>query len=172
MKTLFFIAALVGAIYLVLQSPAGQAWLVDSEVVLPAPKKTPRIALDAPTVSPSKNREIEPSQPQNQQQTQIEQLENRIAQLENELINQQIAQQQTLNLPAQELLPEQEQLVSLPSSKGIPIAAENAHPQIPKTANKSSANDTIASNLQRHRQAKLQDIAEKMELSSLQVLVD
>lgn len=123
MKILFFIAALAGAVYLIIQTPAGKAWLHQSE-----PSTQVAQSLE--------NKMTEFAQRLNQkQQAQINQLESRIAELEKERIT----------VPSvKEFVPD--------SPAPLAIAADE--------------------NLQRKRQARLQDIAQKMEMSSLQALVN
>lgn len=187
MKTLFFIAALAGAVYLIMQTPAGKAWWQKSEPELhiqqQKPHKKEKISTQLTQVSQQvadtvENKMTEFAQHLNQkQQVQINRLENRIAELENELIMGRIAQkqqqQQTVSSSNVTLHPykQPEQQFIVPPSK-----------QISKKTSKQDLDlgtqtpDILAANsnntLQRKRQARLQDIAQKMEMSSLQALVN
>lgn len=175
MKTLFFIAALTGAVYLIMQTPAGKSWLQESE-----PEQTLKQDIQQKTQPINKqilqsieNKVIELAQRLSQeQQAQIKQLENRMAELENELIMRRVAENQQLqvkqdlsrsNVTLNAYKRAEEKIVTSPFKqdlkKGFKIETQTAH--------KLSVNQ-----LQRKRQAKLQDIAEKMEMSSLQVLVN
>jgi protein-tyrosine-phosphatase len=181
MKTLFFIAALAGAVYLIMQTPAGKAWLEQSEPELHIQQGIQKKAREeikeeqqVATVSLQmvqlvEKKMTELTQHVNQkQQAQINQLESRIAELENELVMGRIAkkqQQQSVSSAQVTLHPykqPKEQFVALPSEQGFDIDAQ--------TADVLTA--TSASQLQRKRQARLQDIAQKMEMSSLQALVN
>ena len=185
MKTLFFIAALAGAVYLIMQTPAGKAWLEHSE---PELQTQPEIRAETRTetqVQAQKKSAIE--QPENtlavpslentmsqfaqrfnqKQQTQIDRLENRIAELENELVMGRIAekQQQSASTSKVTLHPynqPEKQFAAMPLE---PVVDEGIQTQ-----------DTFAvitdNQLLRNRQARLQDIAAKMEMSSLQALVN
>jgi hypothetical protein len=199
MKTLFFIAALAGAVYLIMQTPAGQAWLEESEPELelqqetqhqikpnnqkleqvstqvahsPEDKTPENKALEDLEDKTLENKMSELAQHLNQkQQSQIEQLENRIAELENELILGRVTQKQqqpsvasgnvTLHSSNQS---EQNFVaaVAAPTPQGFDIGTPT-----PDTLIAISYNQ-----LQRKRQARLQDIAQKMEMSSLQALVN
>lgn len=192
MKTLFFIAALAGAVYLIMQTPAGQSWL-ESEPALDIAKNTQQVLQQkikkveqvSTQVAQSfeenafkenalKNKAFEDkmtefAQQLNQkQQTQISQLESRIAELENELIMGRIAQKQTpqsitsgkVTLHPYQQAPEN--FVASSSYQSVDMAA-----QTPDTLVATSDKQ-----LQRNRQAMLQDIAQKMEMSSLQALVN
>ena len=167
MKTLFFIATLAGAVYLIMQTPAGKAWLEESE-----PELSMQQVAHSPedkTLEDLEDRMTDFAQRFNQkQQVQIDQLENRIAELENALVMERIAKKQPLQSVSDDnatLPPYQqpdEQYVAQPLSQGF---AEN-----PPTSDPSGA--TTDNQLQRKRQARLQDIAQKMEMSSLQALVN
>lgn len=171
MKTLFFIAALLGSVYLVLQTPAGQAWMEESEPELEikqdTQKEIPKVeAVSTQVLQSLENKVSELAQNINQkQQTQINQLENRIAELENELIMGRIAQNQQ---PSTE-----NSVVTLHPYKQTQETLLNSAPE---QASVVSTPNTLAAasekQLQRKRQAKLQDIADRMEMSSLQALVN
>ena len=172
MKTLFFIAALLGAVYLIMQTPAGQAWLEESE---PEPNVQQEIQdkiqqaqqVSTQAAQSLENKVTELAQSLNQQQqTQINQLENRIAELENELIMGRIDQKQQPSVPNEEVSPQSTQ----PSE---PQLIATSYPQDFALDSPASVKTTDNSvQLQRKRQARLQDIAEKMEMSSLQALVN
>jgi hypothetical protein len=173
MKTLFFIAALAGAVYLIMQTPAGQAWLQESEAELEFSQQTQQKIQKLEQVSTQvaqslENKVTELVQNLNQkQQAQIDQLENRIAELENELIMDRIAQQQqpTVSDGVVTLHPYKQSEVAYVGSateQGLALNTET-----PDTLAATSNNQ-----LQRKRQARLQDIADKMEMSSLQALVN
>jgi len=186
MKTLFFIAALAGAVYLIMQTPAGKAWLEESEPELSIQQaaqhqikqniqKVEQVSTQVAHSSEDKtledleNKMTEFAQRFNQtQQVQIDQLENRIAELENALVMERIAKKQPLQSVSDDnvtLHPYQqpdEQYVAQPLSQGFAVN--------PPTSDTSGA--TTDNQLQRKRQARLQDIAQKMEMSSLQALVN
>jgi hypothetical protein len=181
MKTLFFIAALAGAVYLIMQTPAGKAWLKQSEPELHIQqgvkketlkdiKETQQVAtLSSQIVQSLEDKMTELTQHLNQkQQTQINRLENRIAELENELVMGRIAkkqQPQSVSSAQVTLHPykqPKEQFVALPSKQNFDKGAHT-----PNVLAVTSTNQ-----LQRKRQARLQDIAQKMEMSSLQALVN
>ena len=169
MKTLFFIAALAGAVYLIMQTPAGQAWLEESDPQLQFSQQTQQVEQVSTQVMESlENKVTELAQNLNQkQQAQIDQLENRIAELENELIIGRIAQKQQPSVadgvvtihPYNQT--EQTTVTSL-TEQGLEI----------NTAIPNLLAATSDKQLQRKRQARLQDIANKMEMSSLQALVN
>ena len=179
MKTLFFIAALLGSVYLVLQTPAGQAWMEESEpeleikqdaqkeVQIDAQQEAQKVeAVGTQVLQSLENKVSELAQNINQkQQTQINQLENRIAELENELIMGRIAQNQQ---PSTD-----NSVVTLHPYKQTQATLLNSAPE---QASVVSTPNTLAAasekQLQRKRQAKLQDIADRMEMSSLQALVN
>ena len=169
MKTLFFIAALAGAVYLIMQTPAGRAWLEESDPQLQFSQQTQQVEQVSTQVMESlENKVTELAQNLNQkQQAQIDQLESRIAELENELIIGRIAQKQQPSVadgvvtihPYNQT--EQTTVTSL-TEQGLEI-----NTAIPNLLAASSDKQ-----LQRKRQARLQDIANKMEMSSLQALVN
>ena len=169
MKTLFFIAALAGAVYLIMQTPAGQAWLEESDPQLQFSQQTQQVEQVSTQVMESlENKVTELAQNLNQkQQAQIDQLESRIAELENELIIGRIAQKQQPSVadgvvtihPYNQT--EQTTVTSL-TEQGLEL-----NTAIPNVLAATSDNQ-----LQRKRQARLQDIANKMEMSSLQALVN
>lgn len=166
MKTLFFIAALAAAVFLVMQTPAGQSWLEDSEPTLDIPQKIQKVSTENVATVAKKVTEI--AQHHNQkQQAQIDQLESRIAELENELIMSRIAekQQQSVASGVVTLHPYKQadqQTTALPLKQDFDLA-----PQASETLAATSHNQ-----MRRNRQARLQDIAQKMEMSSLQALVN
>jgi len=180
MKTLFFIAALAGAVYLIMQTPAGKAWLEESEPELRMQqaaqhqikqniKKVSTQVAHSPEDKTLEDNMTEFAQRFNQtQQVQIDQLEHRIAELENALVMERIAKKQPLQSVSDDnvtLHPYQqpdEQYVAQPLSQGFAVN--------PPTSDTSGA--TTDNQLQRKRQARLQDIAQKMEMSSLQALVN
>ena len=169
MKTLFFIAALAGAVYLIMQTPAGQAWLEESDPQPQFSQQTQQVKQVSTQVMESlENKVTELAQNLNQkQQAQIDQLESRIAELENELIIGRIAQKQQPSVadgvvtihPYNQT--EQTAVTSL-TEQGLEI----------NTAIPNLLAATSDKQLQRKRQARLQDIANKMEMSSLQALVN
>jgi hypothetical protein len=169
MKTLFFIAALAGAVYLIMQTPAGRAWLEESAPQLQFSQQTQQVEQVSTQVMESlENKVTELAQNLNQkQQAQIDQLESRIAELENELIIGRIAQKQQPSVadgvvtihPYNQT--EQTTVTSL-TEQGLEI----------NTAIPNLLAATSDKQLQRKRQARLQDIANKMEMSSLQALVN
>lgn len=174
MKTLFFIAALAGGVFLIMQTPAGKAWLENGEPSVdfsqPTQHKMQPLEQVRSQVSGSlENKVTELTQRLNQkQQAQIDQLESRIAELENELIMERIAkkqQPQTRSSGSVTLHPYQQ-------SQAPSVAPTSTQGLVKIT----SAPDTLVASaekqLQRNRQARLQDIAEKMEMSSLQALVN
>ncbi len=169
MKTLFFIAALAGAVFLIMQTPAGKAWLEDSEPELNIQQEIQKGEQVSTQVAESvENKMSEFAQRLNQkQQAQINQLENRIAELENELVMGRIAekQQQSVSSAKVTLHPykqPEEQFVALSFEQGFDVGTQTSD-TLAVTSNK---------HLQRNRQARLQDIAQKMEMSSLQALVN
>jgi len=173
MKTLFFIAALAGAVYLIMQTPAGQSWLQESEPELDIQQEVQKEIQQVEHVSKQvvqslENKVSELAQNLNQkQQAQIDQLENRIAELENELIMGRIAQkQQQFAADGVVTLHPYKQMEQAYASSAI---EQDLHlnTQTPDTPVVTSNNQ-----LQRKRQARLQDIADKMEISSLQALVN
>ena len=185
MKTLFFIAALAGSVYLIIQTPAGKAWLEDSEpevsIQQTAQQETKKVAPPSAQITQAsaqasaqvtqslEDRMTEFAQRFNQaQQVQIDQLENRIAELENELVMGRIAKKQPLqsvsnsNVTLHPYQQPDEQDVTEALSQGHTLNAQTPDTLVVTTANQ----------LQNNRQARLQDIAEKMEMSSLQALVN
>lgn len=167
MKTLFFIAALAGAIYLIMQTPAGKAWSQESQSEISSQQeveKTEPVSIQVVHLLESKMAELT-QHLSHQQQTKISQLETRIAELENEFIMSRVAkQQQTAADSKVTLHPYQE---SQTQRFEQPLQQMTASAPPPNTQAKIS-NGT----LQRKRQAKLQDIVQKMEMSSLQALVN
>lgn len=182
MKTLFFIAALAGAVYLIMQTQAGKAWLEKSEpesrVQQAAQQEIKKVEQVSTQVAHSpKDKTLEDlehkitefAQRFNQtQQVQIDQLENRIAELENELVMGRITKKQQLqSVPSgnMTLYPDQqpdEDYAAQPLSQSFAVNAPTPDTSVATTDKQ----------LQRIRQARLQDIAEKMEMSSLQALVN
>jgi hypothetical protein len=174
MKTLFFIAALAGAVYLIMQTPAGKAWLEESEPELSiqqtAQQEIKKVEQVSTQVAHSpKDKTLEFAQRFNQtQQVQIDQLENRIAELENELVMGRIAKKQLLqsvpngNVTLHPYQQSDEDDAAQPLSQGYTVNTPTQDTSVATTDNQ----------LQRIRQARLQDIAEKMEMSSLQALVN
>jgi hypothetical protein len=179
MKTLFFIAALAGAVYLIMQTPAGKAWLEESEPESSMQqsaqqeiKKVEQVSTQvahSPKDKTLEDKMTEFAQRFNQtQQVKTKQLENRIAELENELIMGRIAKRQLLqsepnsNVTLHPYQQPDEDYAAQPLSQNFAVNAPTPITSIATTDNQ----------LQRHRQAKLQDIAEKMEMSSLQALVN
>jgi exonuclease VII large subunit len=166
MKTLFFIATLAGAVYLIMQTPAGKAWLEKSEPELGVSQQTQQKIQKVEQVSIQvveslENKVTELAQNLNQKkQAQIDQLESRITELENELIMGRVAQKQ-----------QQQQSVS---DGVVTIHPYNQTEQGLElnTAIPNALAATSNNQLQRKRQARLQDIADKMEMSSLQALVN
>lgn len=184
MKTLFFIAALAGAVYLIMQTPAGQSWLHESEPESEIQQTAQNVEQVSTEVAQSiENKVTELAQNLNQkQQAQINQLEGRIAELENELVMSRVVQ----NRQAQH----QQKVDSQSVVDGVVTLHPYDHPPQSDTQNATTTIkpnmvvDTVeaemsntlatASNnqLQRQRQARLQDIADRMEMSSLQALVN
>ena len=167
MKTLFFIAALAGAVYLIMQTPAGKAWFAENEPKLDvqqAPQKEQHVSSQVAQSVTDKMTEF--AQRLNQkQQTQINQLENRISELENELVMGRISQQQNISSSKVTLHPynqPEKQLVALPFEQDFDVGVPTSETLV-ATSDKE---------LRRNRQARLQDIAQKMEMSSLQALVN
>jgi hypothetical protein len=180
MKTLFFIAALAGAVYLIMQTPPGQAWLQNSEPESHIQQEIQKMQeiqevqqVSTQVAQSLENKMTEFSQHLNQkQQAQINQLENRIAELENELIMGRIAKKQQPSVSSSKvtLHPYKqpgEQVVVQPSVQSFDAGAPTPDTLAPDTLAVISDNQ-----LQRNRQARLQDIAQKMEISSLQALVN
>lgn len=182
MKTLFFIAALAGAVYLIMQTPAGKAWLEESEPELSKQKTAQQEIKEVEQISTQvahspkdktledlENKIAEFAQRFNQtQQVQIDQLENRIAELENELVMGRIAKKQLLqsvpngNVTLHPYQQPDEDDAAQPLSQNVAVNAPTPDTSVATTDKQ----------LQRIRQARLQDIAEKMEMSSLQALVN
>lgn len=175
MKTLFFIATLAGAVYLIMQTPVGKAWLEKSEPELGVSQQTQQKIQKVEQVSIQvveslENKVTELAQNLNQKkQAQIDQLESRITELENELIMGRVAQKQ-----------QQQQSVSdgvvtiHPYNQTEQTTVRSATEQGLElnTAIPNALAATSNNQLQRKRQARLQDIADKMEMSSLQALVN
>ncbi|GAC20240.1 hypothetical protein [Paraglaciecola arctica] len=169
MKTLFFIAALLGSVYLILQTPAGKAWMEESEPELEIQQEVPKVAdVSTQVIQSIENKVSELAQNFGQkQQAQIDQLENRIAELENELIMGRIAQKQPQNAS--------DGVVTLHPYNQTEEALETYTTEQNNSVNTPKPAALAANSnkqLQRKRQAKLQDIADKMEMSSLQALVN
>ena len=169
MKTLFFIAALAGAVYLIMQTPAGQAWLQESEPELDILQTVQKAEQNLTPVAQSlENKVTKLAQTLNQeQQAQIDQLENRIAELENELIMGRIAQKQQPSVA--------DGVVTLYPYNQPEAALLNSVTEQSIDLNTTTPDALVATSdtqLQRQRQARLQDIADKMEMSSLQALVN
>jgi hypothetical protein len=179
MKTLFFIAAMAGAVYLIMQTPAGKAWLEESEPELSIQqtaqqeiKKVEQVSTQvahSPKDKTLEDKITELAQRFNHtQQVQIDQLENRIAELENELVMGRIAKKQLLQsvpngkVTVHPYQQSDEDDAAQPLSQNFAVNAPTADTSIATTDKQ----------LQRIRQARLQDIAEKMEMSSLQALVN
>jgi len=164
MKTLFLIAALAGAVYLVMQTPAGKNWLEESQndPELTMQQEIKKLKQTSSQVAKSlENKVTELVNTLNQpQQTQINQLENRIAELENELIMTRVAE----NKPSQTF--RQDATLEEPTQQNVVVT------DLQEVYTQSDSVADSAKTLQHRRQAKLQDIAEKMQLSSLQALVD
>jgi hypothetical protein len=169
MKTLFFIAALAGAVYLIMQTPAGQAWLQESEPELEIQQQVQQVEhVSKQVVQSLENKVSELAQNLNQkQQAQIDQLESRIAELENELIMGRIAQKQQPSVA--------DGVVTLYPYNQPEAALLNSVTEQSIDLNTTTPDALVATSdtqLQRQRQARLQDIADKMEMSSLQALVN
>ncbi|MEP1447673.1 MAG: DUF2730 domain-containing protein [Paraglaciecola sp.] len=168
MKTLFFIAALAGAVYLIMQTPAGQSWLQESEPesdIQPTAQKVEQVSTEVALTLENKVTELAHNLNQ-KQQAQIEQLEGRIAELENELIMGRVAQKQQTIVDGAVILHPYNQTeaptVNITSKQSADLSTA-----APDALAASSNNQ-----LQRQRQARLQDIADRMEMSSLQALVN
>lgn len=187
MKTLFFIAALAGAVYLILQTPAGKSWLEDNKTeLLPSPPpqtintNTSEKGL-ANTVNSNQVTQLIDSKINDftkaftlNQQDKIKHLTSRIAELENELIMKSVNEKQqtepssgvTLHpYTVQSKQPEKPHSNKAAMRQSAPVVDIAAHIQ-------HTPNNNVNSQLQRNRQVRLQDIAEKMEMSSLQALVE
>lgn len=177
MKTLFFIAALAGTVYLIMQTPAGKAWLEESEPELNFQQETKKVEQTVTQVAETiENKMTEFAQHLNQkQQVQINQLKNRLAELENELIMDRIAQKQqkstsSSNVTLHPYKQPQEQFFAHSSNQVSKPASKQGFDISTPTPDALAA---ISDNqLQHNRQARLQDIAQKMEISSLQALVN
>ena len=167
MKTLFFIAALAGAVYLIMQTPAGKAWLQQSE---PESNVNKVEQISTQVAQSVENEMTEFAQRlSQQQQSRIDQLENRIAELENknEFIMGRIADKQQQSVPSGVVTlhaykQAREPFVAQPNEQGFEGTEQTTDTQAATSDNQ----------LQRNRQARLQDIAQKMEMSSLQALVN
>jgi len=183
MKTLFFIATLLGAVYLIMQTPAGKAWFEDSDTEVNIQQKIQQKVKNKQQISTQVLQSIEKkmtelAQRLNQkQQTQIKQLENRIAELENELIMGRVANKQPKSVSSSgvTLHPYKQPEEQLVASSSLQTPMQNSK-QNSKQDFELGSTDTFAvtsnKQLQRKRQARLQDIAQKMEMSSLQALVN
>lgn len=166
MKTLFFIAALAATVFLIMQTPAGKLWLTNNEAQLTRSQQSTteleqdveKEAMAEQIALAMQNQITELVQSLTQKQTQLNQLEGRIAELENELVMSRIAQ----NQPSANSELQQGSWVAIPQVQELEI--EQTSPDTVK--------DNSAQQQQRKRQARLQDIAEKMELSSLQALIN
>jgi hypothetical protein len=185
MKTLFFIAALLGAVYLILQTPAGKAWLEDSD---------PEVHIQQEIIKKQQtNNQIDSQvllaveKKMTKQQTEINQLEQRIGELENELIMSRVAKKKLKSVSSSgvTLHPYKqpaEKLVALSSMQASMQSSMQASTKVPTQTSTQGLElgehrpETFAvtsdKQLQRKRQARLQDIAQKMEMSSLQALVN
>lgn len=166
MKTLFFIAALAATVFLIMQTPAGKLWLTNNEAQLTSSQQSTteleqdveKEAMAEQIALAMQNQITELVQSLTQKQTQLDQLEGRIAELENELVMSRISQnQQSANSELQ-----QESWVAIPQVQALEIEQTNV----------DTVKDNSAQQQQRKRQARLQDIAEKMEMSSLQALIN
>ncbi|WP_339721942.1 DUF2730 domain-containing protein [uncultured Paraglaciecola sp.] len=170
MKTLFFIAALAGAVYLIMQTPAGQAWLQESEPELEIQQTAEKVHQVSTQVAQNlENTVTELAQDLTQkQQVQIDQLEDRIAELENELIMGRVAQkQQSMADGVVTLHPyNQPEAAKVNTTNKQNVDINAAAPE----ALAAASNNQLQR--QRQRQARLQDIADRMEMSSLQALVN
>jgi glutathione S-transferase len=173
MKTLFFIAALAGAVYLIMQTPAGHAWLEESD---PQPQFSPQTQqkiqqveqVSTQVMGSLENKVTELAQNLNQkQQAQIDQLESRIAELENELIIGRIAQKQQPSVADGVVTIHPYNQTEQTTVTSVTEQGLELNTAIPNVLAATSDNQ-----LQRKRQARLQDIANKMEMSSLQALVN
>ncbi|PKG97231.1 DUF2730 domain-containing protein [Paraglaciecola sp. MB-3u-78] len=174
MKTLFFIAALAGAVYLIMQTPAGKAWLEESEPEVSIQQTAQQEIKKVQQVSIQVAQSLEDKMTEfalrfnQKQQVQIDQLENRIAELENELVMGRIAKKQPLqsvsnnNVTLHPYQQPDEDYADQPLSQNFAVNAPKPDTSVATTNNQ----------LQNNRQARLQDIAEKMEMSSLQALVN
>jgi hypothetical protein len=189
MKTLFFIAALLGAVYLIIQTPAGKAWFEDSDPEVKIQKEIPNKQQISDQVLQSIEKKMTTLvQYLNQkQQTQINKLETRIAELENELIMGRVDKKPQQNASSSVLTlhpykqPEK-QFVALSSTQASTQASTQTSTQASTQAAKQGFDAGVQTpyllsvnpdkQLQRKRQARLQDIAQKMEMSSLQALVN
>ena len=181
MKTLFFIAALLGTVYLILQTPAGKAWFEDSDPEVNIQQKIRKEIPKKQQINAQALQSVEKKittlvQYLNQkQQTQFKKLETRIAELENELIMGRVDKKQQKNVSSSVLTlhpykqPKQ-QFVALSSTQASTQASTQGFDAGVKTPDILVVNSD--KQLQRKRQARLQDIAQKMEMSSLQALVN
>ena len=187
MKTLFFIATLLGAVYLIMQTPAGKAWFEDSDTEVNIQQKIQQKVKNKQQISTQVLQSIEKkmtelAQRLNQkQQTQIKQLENRIAELENELIMGRVANKQPKSVSSSgvTLHPYKQPEEQLVASSSLQTPMQNSMQNSKQNSKQNfelGSTDTFAvtsnKQLQRKRQARLQDIAQKMEMSSLQALVN
>jgi hypothetical protein len=193
MKTLFFIAALLGAVYLILQTPAGKAWLEDSDPEVHIQqeiikKQQTNNQIDSQVLLAVEKKMTELTQRLSQkQQTEINQLEQRIGELENELIMSRVAKKKLKSVSSSgvTLHPYKqpaEKLVALSSMQASMQSSMQASTKVPTQTSTQGLElgehrpETLAvtsdKQLQRKRQARLQDIAQKMEMSSLQALVN
>jgi hypothetical protein len=185
MKTLFFIAALLGAVYLILQTPAGKAWLEDSDPEVHIQqeiikKQQTNNQIDSQVLLAVEKKMTELTQRLSQkQQTEINQLEQRIGELENELIMSRVAKKKLKSVSSSgvTLHPYKQ-----PAEKLVALSSMQASTKVPTQTSTQGLElgehrpETLAvtsdKQLQRKRQARLQDIAQKMEMSSLQALVN
>jgi hypothetical protein len=193
MKTLFFIAALLGAVYLILQTPAGKAWLEDSDPEVHIQqeiikKQQTNNQIDSQVLLAVEKKMTELTQRLSQkQQTEINQLEQRVGELENELIMSRVAKKKLKSVSSSgvTLHPYKqpaEKLVALSSMQASMQSSMQASTKVPTQTSTQGLElgehrpETLAvtsdKQLQRKRQARLQDIAQKMEMSSLQALVN
>ncbi|MBL4630665.1 MAG: DUF2730 domain-containing protein [Paraglaciecola sp.] len=178
MKTLFFIAALTGSVYLIMQTSAGKTWWEDINNELEVQHNIkPEIKEGTPNkqqvskqvLQSLENKMSEFVQSLNQkQQIEIDLLQSRIAELENELVIGRITnKQQQQSVPSSKVTvhpykQSEQQFVAQSPSQVFEVSMQ--------TQDKFAA--ISDKQLQRNRQARLQDIASKMEMSSLQALVN
>jgi hypothetical protein len=164
MKTLFFITALAGAVYLIMQTAAGKAWLANSEPELNI-QQVEQVSTQVAKLVETQMTEFAQHLTQ-KQQVQINQLEHRIAGLENELVMDRIAQKQPHSsdskLVLHPLKQPEEHVIAPYTLETVEVSAQKLNTLV----------STSDKQLQRNRQARLQDIAQKMEMSSLQALVN
>jgi uncharacterized membrane protein len=163
MKTLFFIAALVGAVYLIMQTPAGQAWSTHGEPEVNLQQVKAVVSQVSQAVE-QKMLTMTQNMAQDQQQ-QIRQLAVQVAQLEAK-----IETQISTGIPA---LPETKVVAESASIKAE-IFSPLAQPQESSLGQHrlQITHGAPDNKVKINRQAMLQDIALRMENSSLQALVN